>query len=72
MTPPLVGSRGWEYAYKKTLEEKLERLRDLLEGNNPADYQYLCGQISGIRIAIMELSETRRRFNQDGDADERE
>ncbi|HXA25607.1 MAG TPA: hypothetical protein VNW90_25290 [Acetobacteraceae bacterium] len=68
----LVGSRGWEYAYEKALVEQLERLRDQLESGTKANYQYLCGQIHGIRVAIKELSEIRHRFNLDEDSDVRE
>lgn len=65
----LLGSRGWEYAYEKALEEQLERLRDQIESGTEANYQYLCGQIHGIRVAIKELSDARTRFNSDGDSD---
>lgn len=68
----LSGQRGWEYAYEKALEEKLESLRDQLEGGDPATYLQLCGEIHGIRVAIKELSEVRSRFNLDDDADVRE
>jgi hypothetical protein len=68
----LSGTRGWEYAYVKALEEKLERLRDQLESGTEVYYQYLCGQIHGIREAIADFSEARSRFNPDGDADLKE
>jgi hypothetical protein len=68
----LTGSRGWEYAYEKALEEKLERLRDQLESGDLPGYQYLCGQIHGIRVAIKEMSEVRTRYSRDDDADLRE
>jgi len=71
----LSGARGWEYAYKKELENKLEVLRDALENGQtlPAqEFSFLCGQIRGIRLAIAELSDTRARFNVDDDADQRE
>ena len=68
----LTSARGWEYAYEKTLEERLERLRNQLEAAVQGNYQYLCGEIHGIRVAIKELSEVRSRFNRDDDADLRE
>jgi hypothetical protein len=68
----LTSARGWEYAYEKVLEDKLASLHIQLEARVDADYQYLCGQIHGIRVAITELSEIRSRFNQDNDADLRE
>jgi hypothetical protein len=68
----LTGARGWEYAYEKGLEAKLELLRDQMEARVTEDYQYLCGQIRGIRVAIDELHEVRSRFNRDDDADLRE
>jgi hypothetical protein len=68
----LTGARGWEYAYEKALDDKLERLRDQLESGDLGNYQYLCGQIHGIRVAIKEMSETRSRFNLDEDSDVRE
>ena len=68
----LTGSRGWEYAFQKLLESEIEILRDSLEnGENRelAQFQFLCGQIRGIRVAIKDLSEVRERFNVDEDKD---
>lgn len=65
----LTAGRGWEYAYKKALEEQLERYRDQLETGGEASTEYLRGSIHGIRVAIKELSEARVKHRQDGDAD---
>ena len=68
----LTGTRGWEYAYEKALEDQLARLHEQLESGQTEQYQFLCGQIRGIRVAIKEMSEARSRFNRDDDADLRE
>lgn len=72
----LSGARGWEYAYKKALEDKVEVLRDCLETcvsqagqREDMDVGFLCGQIHGIRESIKELSDVRERFNLDDDED---
>jgi hypothetical protein len=68
----LTGSRAWEYAYLKGLESQIENLRDSLEnGENRGvgEFQFLCGQIRGIRVAITELTEMRERYNADDDVD---
>lgn len=66
----LSGSRGWEYTYRKRLEDKLamdvEFLADrAVEGN----FQYLQGQIRGIRDAIELLDEVWEEYKLDDDAD---
>lgn len=68
----LSGVRGWEYAYRKALDDRLAVLRNTLEngqGRELAEFQYLCGQIRGIREAIAELDETRLKYRLDDDAD---
>lgn len=68
----LSGSRGWEYAYRKALDEELERLHldvEKCEGRTVETWNYLCGQIYGIRVAIDHLTEVRDRFNVDRDED---
>lgn len=69
----LTGSRGWEYAYEKELDDKLANLRrdleERAEGRNLAQFQYLCGKIRGIREAIELLAETRQKYRLDDDAD---
>lgn len=68
----LAGSRAWEYAYSKGLEAEIENLRDSLEngeGRGLGEYQYLCGQIRGIRVALNALTEVRDRYNADDDVD---
>jgi hypothetical protein len=68
----LASSRAWEYAFLKLLESEIENLRDSLEnGENRelGEFQFLCGQIRGIRVAIKELTEVRERFNVDDDVD---
>lgn len=68
----LSGSRGWEYAYKKELEGEIERLRNDLEkcqDRSLETWNYLCGQIYGIRVAIDRLIDVRDRFNVDRDED---
>lgn len=65
----LAAGRGWEYAYKKALEDQLARYRDELERAGDAPHVYLRGVIYGIRVAITELVEAREKHRQDGDAD---
>jgi hypothetical protein len=65
----LAGDRGWEYAYKKALEEQLAVYREQLEASGEGPTQYLRGVIYGIRVAIGEMSEARLKHRQDGDAD---
>lgn len=68
----LSGARGWEYAYRKELEDKLARLRQVLEdgeGRELPQFQYLCGQIRGIREAIDVLGEVQKNYRLDDDAD---
>ena len=68
----LTGARGWVYAYKKVLEEKLESYREALEDGEGRDlgfFLFLSGKIRGIRESIKELSEVEERFNVDGDKD---
>lgn len=65
----LAAGRGWEYAYRKALDEQLESFRDQLEISGEVPTDYLRGAIHGIRVAIKELSETRSRYRQDEDAD---
>jgi hypothetical protein len=69
----LTGTRAWEYVYQKGLEDRVNDLRDALEnpeGKDLAQYHFLCGQIRGIRLAIDELADTRKRFRIDDDADD--
>jgi hypothetical protein len=66
----LTGTRAWEYVYRKCLEDRIERWLDALEnseGRDLAGYQYLAGQIRGIRLAIDDLDETQKRFRLDDD-----
>ena len=68
----LTGTRAWEYVYQKNLEDEIQRFREALEkpeGRDLAEYNYLCGQIRGITLAIDALEETRKRFRIDDDAD---
>lgn len=65
----LTAGRGWEYAYKKALEEQLEVYRDQLEASEATAHDYLRGVIHGIRVAIKELSDARVKHRKDGDAD---
>lgn len=68
----LRAGRGWEYAYKKELDQEIERLRDELErcqDRPPEMWHYLSGQICGIRVAISRLTEIRERFNVERDED---
>jgi hypothetical protein len=71
----LSGSRGWEYAYRKDLEQLIADLRDGLEGGDERKscdvetYHYICGKIHGIRVAISKLTEMQARFNLDRDED---
>lgn len=68
----LSAQRGWEYAYRKALDEKLAGLRETLEngeGRRGREYQYLCGKIRGIREAIDQLDQTRQDYRLDDDAD---
>lgn len=69
----LTSSRGWEYAYEKELEEQLARLRrdleERAEGRDLAQFQYLCGKIRGIRMAIDQLTEIREKYRLDDDVD---
>lgn len=65
----LTTGRGWEYAYRKALEDQLARHRYELERGGDAPHQYLRGAIYGIDLAIKELSEVRVKYRQDGDAD---
>jgi hypothetical protein len=66
----LSGTRAWEYVYRKGLEDRVEDLRDALEapeGRDLPQYHFLAGQIRGIRLAIDDLDETRKRFRLDDD-----
>lgn len=68
----LSGQRGWEYTYKKKLEDDIELLRDALEiseGRTMEQYHYMCGKLRGIRAALEEMSEAREKFKLDDDAD---
>lgn len=65
----LTAGRGWEYAYKKALEEELARDLLQLEMGGDVSTEFLRGSIHGIRVAIRELSEARTKHRQDGDAD---
>lgn len=68
----LSGQRGWEYAYRKALEDKLADLRATLErgeGRELGQFQYLCGKICGIREAIELMIETHNEYRLDDDAD---
>jgi hypothetical protein len=69
----LTGSRGWEYAYKKGLEERVAGLhleQEKCEGRTLEQFAYLCGQIRGIRDAIRDLAEVRERFHTENDGDQ--
>jgi hypothetical protein len=68
----LASSRAWEFAFLKALEEEIENLRDVLETGKSrelGEFQFLCGQIRGIRVAITTLTEVRDRHNVDDDVD---
>jgi len=68
----LTSARGWEYAYRKRMEDKLARCRQTLEqgeGRDASWFNFLCGQIRGISEAIDDLDETQREYRLDEDAD---
>lgn len=65
----LAAGRGWEYAYRKALEEQLAVFRKELEMGGDAPHQYLRGVIHGIDLAIREMADMRLKHRQDGDAD---
>jgi hypothetical protein len=65
----LTAGRGWEYAYRKELEDQLARHILALEMGGDAPHQYIRGVICGIRLSIKELSLARAKYRQDGDAD---
>lgn len=73
----LSGQRGWEYAYKKKLEDEIEVLRDALEitetefpkGRSMEEYHFVSGKVRGLRIALKEMADAREKFKLDDDAD---
>lgn len=64
--------RRLDYVYDKLLKEKIEDLKTDLAGSSAKDYagyQYLCGQIHGIRFAMESLIELRERSGVEEDQD---
>lgn len=67
-----ITSRSWDYGYEHALDEELKALRDAIASGSASDwanYQYLCGQIRGIQVAIDALTRIREKLNRDGDQD---
>jgi hypothetical protein len=65
-------SRGVEYALDKQLEVEIENLREHLAqagAEDFAQYQFICGKIRGIRLAIEVLSRVRKRLEPDEDVE---
>lgn len=71
----LSGQRAWEYTFQKKLEDEIENLRDALEGGDnrdgvtTANIHYLSGKIKGLKWALDEMEDARKRFKLDDDAD---
>jgi hypothetical protein len=65
-------ARPWDYVLERHCTEKLRNLEEAVVDGSAADfaaYQFLCGQIRGIRFAIDCLVDIRQRSGQDEDQD---
>jgi len=65
-----------DYAFERACNEQLQSLTETLVGGQTgggaedyARYQFLCGQIYGIRFAMDALNRMRENYNPDGDVD---
>lgn len=66
---------AWDYALERGLKKEIESLQDGLGAGVPKDfseYQFIVGQIRGIRFAMDLVIRIRERLNSDGDQDLRE
>jgi hypothetical protein len=64
----------FDYLVSRALEEHLMVLENSVCRGAPSDFSAYCslvGEIRGIRFALSQLTEARRRVNEDEDEDDR-
>ena len=58
----------WHYALKRALTKRIESLeKEVANGSceNWAEYQRMCGEVTGLKHALFELQDLHNRVEQD-------